>query len=272
MITFPNAKINLGLHITQKRSDGFHNIETIFYPIPQLCDILEVIPLTNSNQSIEFTQSGLAIDGDINQNLCVKAYSILATRTSLPDVAVHLHKQIPMGAGLGGGSADGAFALKMFNHLAEQPLLDIEIRELALELGSDCPFFLENTPSFAKGRGELLEPIDLTLNGYLLIVNPGVHVGTREAYSSCKPKPPKFNLKDISNYPLIEWNNLVINDFEQCVFPNYPVIESLKNKLYELGAVYASMSGSGATVFGIFDFKPELPAIFKDHFCVVYKL
>jgi 4-diphosphocytidyl-2-C-methyl-D-erythritol kinase len=273
MISFPNAKINLGLFITEKRPDGFHNIETVFLPIPNLCDILEVIPLPTQETPLLFSQSGLKVDGDENDNLCVKSYNLLSQYIKLPSVAIHLHKQIPMGAGLGGGSADGAFALSMLNQLPEKPLSEKELAKLALELGSDCPFFLKNSICFGGGRGELLEPIDIKISGYyLLLVNPNIHVNTGLAYRQSTPSPAPFNLKQISEVPINKWKTLVINDFEKVVFPSHPKIELIKNELYSIGAVYSSMSGSGSTVFGIFRNKPEVPSRFKDFFTHISEL
>lgn len=273
MITFPNAKINLGLFITEKRPDGFHNIETIFLPIPKLCDILEIITISNNDSSILFSQSGLKIDGDESNNLCVKSYHLLSKYVKLPNVAIHLHKQIPMGAGLGGGSADGAFALSMLNQLAEKPLSDRELAKVGLELGSDCPFFLKNTGCFGGGRGEDLEPLDINLNGYyLLLVYPNINVNTGIAYRQSTPNPAPFNLRQITEVPIEKWRNYVTNDFEKVVFPTHPEIESIKTKLYYMGAVYSSMSGSGSTVFGIFRNKPEIPSQFENFFTNICEL
>lgn len=267
MISFPNAKINLGLYITEKREDGFHNIETVFLPIPTLCDILEIIPIPNQDTKLSFSASGIKVDGDQNDNLCVKAYNYLNELVELPKVAIHLHKQIPMGAGLGGGSADGAFALRMLNDLVKEPLPQSKLTELALKLGSDCPFFLQNTASFGSGRGEKLEHIDINLQGYfIIIVNPGIHVNTGLAYKQSTPSPAPFNLRQINDVPIEKWKNLVTNDFEKVVFKAHPEIEAIKSELYSMGAIYSSMSGSGSTVFGIFKKKPELPISFKKLF------
>ncbi len=273
MISFPNAKINLGLYITEKRADGFHSIETVFLPIPKLCDILEVLPMPLQETPFLFSQSGLQVDGNEIDNLCVKAFNLLNKLVKLPEIAIHLHKQIPMGAGLGGGSADGAFALSMLNQLAEKPLPERELTKLALELGSDCPFFLKNSICFGSGRGEVLELVDIKLSGYyLLLVNPNIHVNTGIAYRQSTPSPAPFNLRQISDVPIDKWKNLVTNDFEKVVFPSHPEIELLKNELYSIGAVYSSMSGSGSTVFGIFRNKPEIPSSFKDYFTHISEL
>jgi 4-diphosphocytidyl-2-C-methyl-D-erythritol kinase len=267
MVTFPNAKINLGLFITKRRPDGFHNIETIFVPIPKLCDILEIVAPQNQKEEIVFNQTGLTIDGNSNDNLCVKAYYKLKEKTQLPNINIHLHKQIPMGAGLGGGSADGAFALKMLNALASNPLSEVELAKVALSLGSDCPFFLKNEPCFAKGQGEMLEPIGLNLSGYhILLVNPGIHVATGMTYSQSTPRPAPINLKVEAQKPMELWKESIVNDFEKVVFRHHSEIENVKAKLYSLGAVYASMSGSGSTVFGIFKTEPIISKIFDKMF------
>jgi 4-diphosphocytidyl-2-C-methyl-D-erythritol kinase len=273
MVLFPNAKINIGLYITEKRADGFHNIETIFVPIPKLCDILEILPFPQQAEPVKFTQSGLHVDGESSNNLCVKAYHLLNSKTPLPAVAMHLHKQIPMGAGLGGGSADGAFALSMLNNLAQEPLTPEELAQLALELGSDCPFFFENSPNFGYGRGEQLDAINLNLQGYyILLVNPGIHINTGLAYKQSRPTAPSFNLKEISNYCVEDWKNLISNDFEKVVFPLHPKIMELKKQLYDMGAVYSSMSGSGSTVFGIFKMKPIIEGRFRNFYTFISEL
>lgn len=267
MVTFPNAKINLGLFITERRADGFHNIETIFVPIPKLCDILEIVAPLNQKEEIIFNQTGLTIDGKYTDNLCVKAYYKLKEKTQLPNITIHLHKQIPMGAGLGGGSSDGAFALKMLNALASNPLSETNLAKIALSLGSDCPFFLKNEPCFAKGQGEILETIGLNLSGYyILLVNPGIHVATGVAYSQSTPRPAPINLKVEVQKPMELWKESIINDFEKVVFRHHSEIENVKTKLYNLGAVYASMSGSGSTVFGIFKSDPNISGEFNGMF------
>ena len=267
MIQFPNAKVNLGLNIVQKRSDGYHNIETIFYPVKGLCDILEVIVSDGELNSIEFTQSGLGIDCDMDSNLCVKAYRLLASRYGMPHVKMHLHKIIPMGAGLGGGSSDAAFTLKMLNSFLPEPLSTDMLLALALELGSDCPFFLLNSPSVGRGRGEILEPISIDLTGYwILIVNPGIHIGTKDAYEESSPKQWDIPIGKMVNFVINEWPQYLVNDFEKTVFSKHPAIASIKEKLYQIGAVYASMSGSGSTVFGIFHEKPSIPESFSGHY------
>ncbi|WP_370089770.1 4-(cytidine 5'-diphospho)-2-C-methyl-D-erythritol kinase [Ekhidna sp.] len=249
MITFPNAKINLGLNIVSKREDGYHNIESCFYPIPRH-DSLEVIEAA----SFAFHSYGLDIPGDATSNLCVKAYELIKADFDIPPVEIHLLKTIPMGAGLGGGSADGAFTLKMLNNLFRLELSDSQLETYCLKLGSDCPFFIKNLPAIATGRGEHLQPIDLDLSGYYLaIYNPGIHVSTKEAYAGVTPRKAKISISNFINTPIQEWKDKLVNDFESSIFPNHPEIEQLKREMYDAGAIYASMTGSGSTVFGLFE-------------------
>ncbi|WP_436517400.1 4-(cytidine 5'-diphospho)-2-C-methyl-D-erythritol kinase [Ekhidna sp. To15] len=249
MITFPNAKINLGLNIVSKREDGYHNIESCFYPIPWH-DSLEVIEAA----SFAFHSYGLDIPGDSSSNLCVKAFELIKKDHHIPSVEIHLLKNIPMGAGLGGGSADGAFMLKMLNEMFRLSLTDSQLETYALQLGSDCPFFIKNQPVIAMGRGEQLTSIDLDLSGYhLAIHNPGIHVSTREAYGGVSPKNPTKSVREIIQTPLKHWKGTLVNNFESSIFPNHPAIADLKQEMYDTGAVYASMTGSGSTVFGLFE-------------------
>ena len=250
MISFPNAKINLGLQVVEKRPDGFHNIETVFYPI-NLCDALEIIP--SDKEGIEFDTTGTPVHGDPESNLVLKAARLM-TDASLK---IHLHKVIPMGAGLGGGSSDAAFALKLLNDLWQLEFTDSQLQDLARKLGSDCAFFIENRPVFAFGRGDQFESIDLDLSGYQVVVSvPDVHVSTPEAYAMVTPRKPKRSLKEIILLPVEEWKGTLINDFEKPVMAKYPVIREIKEELYNQGALYAAMSGSGAAVFGLFS--PQL--------------
>lgn len=254
MISFPNAKINLGLHIISKRKDGFHDIESCMFPIP-LLDALEMII---DSKKTTFTTTGLEVPGDSKDNLILKAYQLLKKDfPNLPHLAIHLHKNIPMGAGLGGGSADAAFALTMMNNLFDLILDDFFLEEYAAQLGSDCAFFIENTPKIARGRGELLEPVELDLKGtHLVLINPGIHIGTKEAYAGVTPASPKVKLEEVLS-DKNRWREELVNDFEASIFPNHPEIAALKEKLYENGAYYAAMSGSGSSVFGLFDEKPS---------------
>ncbi len=255
MVVFPNCKINIGLQILDKREDGFHNLETVFCPVP-VKDVLEVIRAKDGTQQhITFTQSGNAVSGDADDNLCVKAYQLLKKDfPQLPPVQMHLHKAIPIGAGLGGGSADGAFALKLFNDKFRLHLSTEQLIAYALQLGSDCPFFILNKPGFASGRGEILMPADVSLAGYqLMIVNPGIHINTGWAFSQLKKeKRESKNLFQSIQQPIENWRHTISNDFEAAVFPAHPVLEEIKTELYRQGALYAAMSGSGSTLYGLF--------------------
>jgi 4-diphosphocytidyl-2-C-methyl-D-erythritol kinase len=254
VVTFPNCKINLGLHILGKREDGFHNLETVFYPIA-FKDALELIPATNNTTDIEFTGTGLAVDGNAADNLCVKAYHLLKKDfPQLPLVKVHLHKTIPIGAGLGGGSADAAFMLNLLNSKFNLNLSTPKLLNYALQLGSDCPFFIINKPCFATGRGEVLEEISVDLSAYKIsLINPGIHINTGWAFSNITPALPKKSLMEIIQQPLETWKDELKNDFEAPVFATHPQIKEIKESLYQQGAIYAAMSGSGSTVFGIFE-------------------
>lgn len=252
MITFPNAKINLGLQILRKRPDGFHDISSLFLPIP-LTDVLEVV----ASNSLAFTSSGLAIPGSTDDNLCLKAYELLRRDFDLPTVAIHLHKVIPMGAGLGGGSADGAFVLAMLNSMFGLKLNEAQLEAYAAQLGSDCPFFIKNQAAIASGRGTELTPFPVDLRGhYLLLVFPGIHVGTREAYAGVKPNGEQEQITNILALPVSDWKPRLVNDFERSVFASHLALNAIKEALYQSGAVYASMTGSGSTIFGIFDRQP----------------
>lgn len=254
MLHFPNAKINIGLFVTEKRPDGYHNLETIFYPLPMLKDALEVLPAAEgSDSSIKI--SGKHIEGDAHDNLVWKALQLILKRfpeRTFP-VQIHLLKSIPMGAGMGGGSADGAFMLRLLNRFFGLELSDLILAEMALELGSDCPFFIYNTPHFAEGRGELLTPIHLDLNEYSIqIVCPEVHVSTAIAFSKIQPKPAPYNLRALGDLPIENWKHFILNDFEEAIFEAHPKLAEIKKQLYKQGALYASMSGSGSALYGIF--------------------
>ncbi len=253
MILFPNCKINLGLHILQKRSDGFHDLETVFFPVA-LQDALEVVQHPQPVTDIEFSASGLRVEGKTSDNICVKAYHLLKQNfRALPSVKMHLHKTIPMGAGLGGGSADGAFALVLLNKKFNLGIDEEKLIEYALRLGSDCPFFIRNTPCYATGRGERLENIALDLSFYkIVLVNPRIHINTGWAFSQLKPSAERSPLKEIISLPVEEWRDRLTNDFEEPVSAQHPLIKDCKNVLYNAGAVYAAMTGSGSTVFGLF--------------------
>ena len=261
MILFPNCKINLGLHILRKRHDGFHDLETIFYPL-QLQDALEVIH-GDTSRDVEFSSSGLTLDVDATNNICVKAYHLLkADFPNLPPIKMHLHKAIPSGAGLGGGSADGAFTLLLLNKKFQLHLTEQQLIHYALQLGSDCPFFIKNRPCYASGRGEYLEPIELDLQNYTFtIVNPGIHINTGWAFKQLTPRADRISLRETIQMPLNEWKDALVNDFEAPIFQQYPEIARIKEDLYQAGAVYAAMSGSGSTVFALF--QRELTPLFS---------
>jgi 4-diphosphocytidyl-2-C-methyl-D-erythritol kinase len=271
MLTFPNAKINIGLNIVEKREDGFHNIESVFYPIG-LNDVLEVIENTEAGaERITFTSSGIEIPGDARDNLCCFAYHLIAADYPLPNVKVHLHKHIPIGAGLGGGSADAAFFIRLLNEKFELGISWGEMHHYARQLGSDCSFFISNKPAFAEERGDQYESILLDLSNYhIVLVYPGIHINTAKAYSGVKPKKPVRSLEeDIQNLPLAQWKDQIHNDFEDSIFPQFPEIKNIKNKLYSKGAVYASMSGSGSSVYGVFEQAVDLKREFPD--CFVFQ-
>ena len=260
VVTFPNCKINIGLNIVGKREDGFHNLETVFYPLP-LYDCLEIITLANNNTEPAITTSGLSVDGAVADNICIKAWHLLKKDfLQLPAVDAYLHKAIPLGAGLGGGSADGAFMLKLLNEKYNLQLSQQQLIEYALQLGSDCPFFIINQPAFGTGRGELLQPLNLDLSAYyFVIINPAIHVNTGWAFKQLQIQIPPHSLIKAIQQPVDTWKNTVVNDFERAVTAQYPVIAQIKAILYMQGAVYASMTGSGSTVFGLFAEKPALP-------------
>jgi len=267
MILFPSAKINIGLNILSKREDGFHNIETLMYPV-NITDILTINKSDESKQKIIFTSTGLTIDSKPEDNLIVKAYNLLDKYYNLPSLKIHLHKSIPFGAGLGGGSSDCAFTIKGINEFCNLQLSNKRMEELAAMLGSDTAFFIKNKPAIGKGRGEKLYLFDINLTNYqIVIIIPPVPVSTKQAYNLIKPKLPEFNLSESLKKDLSLWKKLIFNDFEESVFSQYPEIESVKKTLYKSGAVYASLSGSGSSVFGIFKTKPNLKDIFpKDYF------
>lgn len=249
MIGFPNAKINLGLRVVEKRHDGFHNIETIFVPIG-LRDIIEIIPANETT----ITFSGIAVDSLAEDNLCMRAFKMFQQEVGCSNVSIHLHKVIPMGAGLGGGSSDAAFTLKLLASIFSPGTSAYRLKEMASRLGSDCPFFIDNCSSLAHGRGEILQPVALTLKGmYLILVNPGLHVSTKDAYAGVTPKTPELSLLDLIKEPIDRWQDSVVNDFEDSVFRIHPAIKSIKLEMTRMGAIYAAMSGSGSSVFGIFE-------------------
>lgn len=264
MVSFPNAKINLGLHVVARRPDGYHNIESCFYPVGWN-DVLEILEA----DTLAFSSSGLPIPGDAAQNLCLKAYGALKKNFDLPPVHIHLHKVIPIGAGLGGGSADGAFTVKLLNDKFELGLTPEQMEDYVRPLGSDCAFFIQNKPLYCYEKGDRFAEIAVDLKGYFVaLVNPGIHVSTPEAYAGIKPQEPGIPLREVLRLPVSEWKGKLKNDFEETVFTKYPAIAEVKEKLYKAGAAYASMSGSGATVYGIFAEEVQL----KDRFPASYTL
>ncbi|MDR2042355.1 MAG: 4-(cytidine 5'-diphospho)-2-C-methyl-D-erythritol kinase [Tannerella sp.] len=254
MLCFPNAKINLGLYVLRRRDDGYHEIETVFYPVP-LRDALEIVPAG----AFAFHASGWPLNVATGDNLVWKALKLLEQRHAIPPLEIYLRKCIPDGAGLGGGSADAAFMLKLLNDYAALHLSDAALETLAAMLGADCPFFICNRPLLASGTGNVFEPLDLSLKGYTLwIVKPDIFVSTQEAYSWIKPSIPPVSLKDIVSQPISEWRHTLTNDFEVSVCRHRPLIGHIKEQLYAAGAVYAAMSGSGSSVYGLFNTEVHL--------------
>jgi 4-diphosphocytidyl-2-C-methyl-D-erythritol kinase len=256
MIVKPNCKINLGLNVVRKRMDDYHDIETIFYPLG-LCDKIEISLAENGPFS--FSSSGLKIPGDPAFNLCIQAYELMKEYFQIPAVNLRLEKIIPLGSGLGGGSSNAAFILKALNEMFRLGLNTRQLQAFASRLGSDCAFFIENSPAFARGRGEVLENISLDLSGfYLLIVIPQVHVSSADAYAMIQPAKSATSLKEIISLPVSQWKGRLINDFESPVCGRHPLIAQIRDLLYDKGAVYSSMSGSGSAVYGLFN---EIPAV-----------
>lgn len=269
MILFPHCKINLGLNIVAKRKDGYHDLETLFYPIP-LCDSLELVSgNTIDDQDAAIISEGLKIDGEAKNNLILKAYYLLKEKYSLPKVSFCLLKNIPMGAGLGGGSSDGAFAIQILNQYFNLKISLEDQINYAAKLGSDCAYFLFNQACLGSGRGEILEPISFSLNGiWIALVKPNIHISTAEAFANIHPSGNYGvnNIRDIIRQPIQQWKESLKNDFEDSLFPNHPELKDIKDKLYTNGAMYASMSGSGSTIFGLFNAEPKLKDQFGDYF------
>lgn len=265
MITFPNAKINLGLNIVEKRPDGYHNLETIFYPI-NLQDALEVTRRENNDKEYTLHISGSPLEGEPEDNLVVKAYKLLKKDyPGLLPVDIHMYKHIPAGAGLGGGSSDAACMIKLLNDKFSLGLSTERMEEYAVKLGADCAFFIRNKPVFATGIGNLFEPVELSLKGYhIILIKPDIFVSTRDAFAEIKPVRPAVSLKEIVKQPMETWKHSMKNDFEDSVFKKFPEIAAIKDELYDLGAVYAAMSGSGSSVYGIFK---ALIENVEDKFC-----
>jgi 4-diphosphocytidyl-2-C-methyl-D-erythritol kinase len=258
MISFPTAKINIGLHILAKRSDGYHDIETVFYPTG-FSDALEIVVNENPLNKDILSTSGFEIGVPPEENIVMKAMQRLRKSHTFPFIRIHLHKAIPSGSGLGGGSSDAVCLLKSVNKLFSLGISENELKSLSLGLGSDCPFFIEQIPSVAYGRGEILNPVPPVLDGFrIVILHPDVGISTREAYENCKPRRPSASLPGLITKPITEWKGLIFNDFEDFAFKKQPLIGELKMELYRAGAVFSLMSGSGSAVFGIFNEKPVL--------------
>jgi 4-diphosphocytidyl-2-C-methyl-D-erythritol kinase len=266
MISFPNAKINIGLNILRKREDGYHEIESVFYPI-ELCDILEIVENPSGSHMAAFHNTGILIDVPKEKNLCLKAYHLLQKDFKLPEGSIHLHKIIPLEAGLGGGSSDAAFTINILDNLFSLGLSDEKKIYYASLLGSDCAFFIRNKPSLASGRGEILKEIELDLTGlYIAVVKPSFSISTSEAYSGVRPGLPGCRLTENMKLPVEQWKGNITNDFENHIFLKHPDLAQIKEKLYLSGAVYASMSGSGSAIYGIFKEKMNVDEIFPDYF------
>ena len=277
MIIFPIAKINLGLNVVERRPDGYHNLETVFYPVP-LSDALEVQVMDErfpSATHCDLKVTNLSIEGDEMRNLVVRAYEMLKQEfPQLPRVHIHLCKQIPTQAGMGGGSSDGAAMMVLMNRMFSLGLTSLQMIDRVARLGADCPFFVDGVPAYAEGIGERLEPISLSLSGmWIAVVRPDIPVPTREAFSLIRPAKPLKNCRAIVSQPIETWRDELQNDFEQSVFALHPEIGAIKQRLYQLGAVYAAMSGSGSAVFGLFRDKISLDGVFGEgHFCTVLPL
>lgn len=259
MILNSPAKINIGLHIISRRPDGFHDLQSVMYPIG-LNDIIEIREAAPGSDALSFSQSGIFIPAGSEKNLCEKAHEIFAKKREIPPVEIHLHKQIPVGAGLGGGSSNASLTLLGLNQLCSAPLPPETLHDMAAILGSDCPFFLHKQAMMMEGRGERLSSSSVNLDGlYLVLLFPDIHISTPEAYSGVSPTIPPTHLEKLLDVPVNKWKGKIVNDFEKGIFEKYPKIEMLKEELYSAGALYASLSGSGSSIYGIFPEQPELP-------------
>lgn len=273
MLLLPNCKINIGLNVTARRPDGYHDLETIFYPIP-LRDNLEFNIIKDDDVPYRLSLGGYKVEGNSDDNLVVKIYLALKEEFNLPPLDIHLYKHIPMGAGLGGGSSDAAFMMRGINEAFELGLLEEEMERRMAKFGADCAFFIKNTPSFATGIGDQLTPVDFSLKDkYIVLVKPDIFVSTKDAYAHVTPKQPSISLLQVITQPIEQWRDTVVNDFEASVFPQHPTLAGIKQTLYDMGALYAAMSGSGSTLFGLFDRPvPEAKKVFKDDFVFMQKL
>jgi 4-diphosphocytidyl-2-C-methyl-D-erythritol kinase len=271
MITFPVAKINLGLNVVEKRSDGYHNLQTVFYPVP-IMDALEIVPMSEgfpSDVDCDLKVTNITIEGDEQRNLVVRAYQLLkADFPNMPRVHAHLWKGIPTQAGMGGGSSDCGYMIRLLNETFELGLTSEQMQQYAARLGADCAFFIESRASYAEGIGELLQPIDLDLSGwYIGVVRPDIPVPTKEAFSRIHPHYPALNCREVVKQPVETWRDTLTNDFEESVFTLHPEIGNVKEQLYKMGATYAAMSGSGSALFGLFKEEPnELRQAFPNMF------
>ena len=270
MIIFPNSKINLGLNVVEKRNDGFHNIHTVFYPVA-LCDVLEIVESQNGESAL--FNSGLIVDTDTKNNLCMKALQLIKSDFKIPEINIFLHKKIPFGAGLGGGSSDAANVLMLLNKMFDLNINQAKLMQYAAMLGSDCAFFIKNKPQFATGRGEIMSDIDINLSGYyFVLVKPNISISTAQAYADIIPHQPKTCISEIISKPVVQWKNLLVNDFETTVFARFPQIKEIKEQLYRKGAIYASMSGSGSSVYGFFDKETDTSNFDNDCFVFIEKM
>ena len=266
MLTYSNAKINIGLNIVEKRDDGFHNIETVFFPI-NMRDAIEIAD-SKENSPYTFSASGIPINIDAKDNIVVKAYELIRAKYSFPAQDIHLHKNIPFGAGLGGGSANAAYMIKLLNQKFNIGMSTEEMEGEVKKLGSDCAFFIKNKPAFAIEKGDKMNSIDLDLSGYhILLIKPDVHISTPEAYANIKPYKPETSLKELIKQPIENWKSIIKNDFEDSIFPKHPLLAEIKNELYDQGAIYAAMSGSGSSMFGLFKDEPNILPQWKKYFC-----
>jgi len=259
MILFSPAKINLGLQILSLRSDGFHDIQTIMHHAG-LCDIMEIRKSGDDREGLTFSQTGIELESADKKNLCISAWETFREEVSLPPLEIHLHKQIPVGAGLGGGSSNATHTLLAINRIMGDPMPDAVLYRMASSIGSDCPFFLYDTAMLAEGRGEILTPLELSLKGlYLVIFHTGIHISTAEAYAGTRPAPMRIDLRELQHLSIHKWKEVVTNDFEDSVFSQHAVLGDLKSAIYRKGALYASLSGSGSALYGLFQEKPDLP-------------
>ena len=264
------CKINLGLNVTERRPDGYHNLQTIFYPVP----LFDEMTIREGEDEDVLTLGGNPLEGDVQDNLVLRAVRLLRQEGfQLPPLKIDLHKVIPSGAGLGGGSSDAACTVRTLSSLYNLPLSEEEMKRLVARLGADCPFFINPRPLYAEGIGDVFSPISLNLSGwYLVLVKPDVHVSTREAYAGVHPHQPVFSLLETANLPVGQWEGRMVNDFEESIFANHPLLSEIKQQLYHQGAAYASMSGSGSTIFGLFRSRPDCEELFAGHFVFVCQL